>query len=33
MPPFEAQNPDYAATVAASFAKQGLMQGAWHRAG
>ncbi|HEX6113339.1 MAG TPA: PaaI family thioesterase [Geminicoccaceae bacterium] len=26
MPPFEAQNPDYAAMVAASFARQGLMQ-------
>ena len=26
MPPFEAENPDYAATVAASFARQGLMQ-------
>lgn len=26
MPPFEAQNPDYAAAVAASFARQGLMQ-------
>jgi uncharacterized protein (TIGR00369 family) len=26
MPPFEAENPDYAAMVAASFAKQGLMQ-------
>lgn len=26
MPPFEAQNPDYALTVAASFARQGLMQ-------
>jgi uncharacterized protein (TIGR00369 family) len=26
MPPFEAQNPDFAAVVAASFARQGLMQ-------
>jgi uncharacterized protein (TIGR00369 family) len=26
MPPFEAENPDFAAMVAASFAKQGLMQ-------
>jgi uncharacterized protein (TIGR00369 family) len=26
MRPFEAQNPDYAAMVAASFARQGLMQ-------
>jgi uncharacterized protein (TIGR00369 family) len=26
MPPFEAENPDYAATVAASFARQGLMR-------
>jgi uncharacterized protein (TIGR00369 family) len=26
MPPFEAPNPDYAATVAASFARQGLMR-------
>jgi uncharacterized protein (TIGR00369 family) len=26
MPPFAAENPDYAAMVAASFAKQGLMQ-------
>jgi uncharacterized protein (TIGR00369 family) len=26
MPPFEAENPNYAAMVAASFAKQGLMQ-------
>jgi uncharacterized protein (TIGR00369 family) len=26
MPPFEPLNPDYAAMVAASFAKQGLMQ-------
>ena len=26
MPPFEAQNPDYAAMVAASFARQGLMR-------
>jgi uncharacterized protein (TIGR00369 family) len=26
MPPFEAPNPDFAAVVAASFAKQGLMQ-------
>jgi acyl-coenzyme A thioesterase PaaI-like protein len=26
MPPFKAQNPDFAAVVAASFARQGLMQ-------
>ena len=26
MAPFEAENPDYAATVAASFARQGLMR-------
>ena len=26
MPPFEAESPDYAAAVAASFARQGLMQ-------
>ena len=26
MPPFEAPNPDFAAVVAASFARQGLMQ-------
>jgi acyl-coenzyme A thioesterase PaaI-like protein len=25
MPPFEAQNPDFAAVVQASFARQGLM--------